>query len=555
MLRGSMKWSTSLKNRSNITNVPVVAPGVLRSLYRMLLREVKKLDDSPVSKTLFPLTKELQNITKSHGPLYVPNGVKYMKILRDVFRETKLPGNVSLAFVTLTRLRAHNEKVTAKVPVFMKDHIPLINTMKASQPKKGLYRAEPLKYTINKGPKYAPLVGSMFSVPTKVVLQKTQTVDLAEGVALVAHPLSSTHVDRRVLLITERNHHVTTAVVLDMMFTYPLSRGNPMFPEVFWGHEVYDGGFSQIGFTMPPTAQISILHTTKPPTEPESPQYLAWLKWKDSKAKSKTAETPVEHHSLLCKPLIRGGILEDGSVEPTLYLSKVEALPYLAQLIPGRPRSSLRVYWGSMRWPTQQLETEVANGHWIPVKLSPQFFGPFPLIPESGKVERFPTKEELEEARLTRERRYGVDISLPQVFPPDQILRRRECLWDQIMYSLGGEFSALVGCVNPFSGTTRGVLPLEVSGPSVMSEAVTAVDNADTSAEEDNILMENYETEEEEEGLEYEGSDDDRDVHGPTVSDETAAEKGSTSRSVEKDENPSTAGKSVGEEKDDKKKE
>ncbi|RNF04806.1 uncharacterized protein Tco025E_08149 [Trypanosoma conorhini] len=460
-------------------------PGVVRSLYRMLLREAVKLDNSAVSKTLFPLTKELQAITKSHGPLYVPNGVKYVDVLREVFHDAQSQANVNLAFDTLTRMRAHNAKVTANVPFFMKDHTNLLSTMEASRPKTGSYRAETAACAVQNGPKYAPLVGSAFAVPTKVVLRQTRTVDLAEGAALVAHPLSSTHVDRRVMLITERNPHVTTAVVLDMLFTYPLTRGNPMFPEVFWGHEVHDGGSSQIGFTMPPTAQISILHTTEPPTGPASPQYLAWLKWKERKAKFRAADTPSEHHSLLCKPLIRGGVLEDGTVEPTLYLSKVEALPYLAQLVPGKPRSSLRVYWGSMRWPTQQLETEVANAHWIPVKLSPSFFCPFPLQSESRNVdERFPTKEELEEARSMRERRYGVDVSLPQVFPPDQIMRRRECLWDQIMYCLGGEFSALVGCVNPFSGTARGVLPLEVAAPSVMSAALSAEDAGALVAEE-----------------------------------------------------------------------
>ncbi|KEG08933.1 hypothetical protein DQ04_06151020 [Trypanosoma grayi] len=516
MLRRSVALRViAADSRSPASNSPVLAPGVVRSLYRMLLREVKKLDDSPVSKTLFPLTKELQDITKSHGPLYVPNGVKYMEVLRDAFRGTMPPARVNLAFDTLTRLRTHNEKVTAKIPVFMKDHAPLLSTMKASQPKTGLYRAETLACNVDNGPKYVPISGSAFSVPTKVVLRQTRTVDLAEGVALVAHPLSSTHFDRRVLLITERNPHITTAVVLDMMFTYPLSRGNPMFPEVFWGHEVYDGGFSQIGFTMPPTAQISVLHTTEPPTEPESPQYLAWLKWKENKPTSKATESLAEHHCLLCKPLIRGGVLADGTVEPTLYLSKVEALPYLAQLVPGKPRSSLRVYWGSMRWPTQQLETEVANGHWIPVKLSPKFFGPFPLVPETGKVECFPSKEELEERRRVRERRYGVDVSPPQVFPPDQILRRRECLWDQIMYSLGGEFGALVGCVNPFSGTARGVLPLEVAGPAVASEAAAAgdgatavVDQAMMMDDDDDMMGEMEKDEEEEDGDGDEDGDD-----------------------------------------------
>nr|CCC95711.1 unnamed protein product [Trypanosoma congolense IL3000] len=470
MLRcGSALLTAAIPGSGSATsNSPAVAPGVVRSLYRMLLREVKRIDDSPLSKTLFPLTSELQRLTKNHGPLHFPDGQRYMKILRDVFHDTESPPKVNLAFETLTRLRNHNERVTAEITIFRKDHTHLINTMEASQPNMELYRVERATCNVNTLP-HRTVSCDASPLHPRLRPRQGSTVELEEGVALVAHPLSSTHTDRRVLLIYERGPHFTTGVVLDMLFTYPLSHGNPMFPEVFWGHKVYDGGVSQINFTMPPTAHISILHTLEPPTEPESPQYLAWLKWKDVKAKSKAAEPPAGHPHLLCKPLIRGGVLPDGTVEPTLYLSKVEALAYLAQLVPGKPRSSIRVYWGNMRWPTRQLEAEVANGHWIPVKLSPAFFGPFPLDSGSEKVDRFPTAADLRAMKETRERRHGVNVSLPQVFPPDRIMRRRECLWDQIMYCLGGEYRSLVGCFNPFLEKTQGVLPYELPPPSVVS--------------------------------------------------------------------------------------
>ncbi|RHW67941.1 hypothetical protein DPX39_110090900 [Trypanosoma brucei equiperdum] len=463
--RGATLLTSAAAGGSSVGNPPAVAPGVVRSLYRMLLREVRKIDESPLSKTLFPLTVDLQHLTKSHGPLYFPNGQKYMDILREVFHDAATPPKVNLAFETLTRLRSHNERVTSRLSVFEKDRMHLINTMEASQPDKGLYRVERAPYNVNATSYRLPVGGGPSSLHSKLKIRQGYAVELEEAVALVAHPLSSTHMDRRVILIYEKGPHFTTGVVLDMLFTYPLSHGNPMFPEVFWGHKVYDGGVSQINFTMPPTAHISILHTLEPPTEPESPQYLAWLKWKDVKSKSRNTETTAEHPRLLCKPLIRGGVLDDGTVEPTLYLSKVEALPYLAQLVPGKPRSSARVYWGNMRWPTRQLEAEVANGHWIPVKLSPTFFGPFPLMAESGRADMFPTVAELKGMKETRERRYGVDVSLPQVFPPDRILRRRECLWDQIMYCLGGEYRSLVGCFNPFLESTQGVLPYDLPSP------------------------------------------------------------------------------------------
>ncbi|KAG5500607.1 hypothetical protein JKF63_03703 [Porcisia hertigi] len=459
--------------------VPTVSPAVVRSLYRSLYREVNRLDKEPVLKILFPCNSELQSVLGASGPLHVPGCQRYTDVLRDIFRDPKRVPKINLAFDTLNRLRAHYENVKDKLPAMDRDRTRLLASLRSSavaERRKGFFRAQPITPTMGAGPKY---VQAAPGVPTRVVLREARhSFDLSEGTLLLAHPLSSAHVDRRVMLITECTPIMTSAVVLDLQFTYPLSRGNSMFPEVFWGHDVYDGGFSQIGFTMPPTAQIAVLHTLESnetiakASVPSmgSSSVMNWLKWKDAPsttcgtgngpttpalAQNCSAEAS-RKHGLFCRPLICGGILDDGAREPTLYLSKAEALPYLAKLAEGQPRSSLRVYWGNMRWPTSQLEAEVANGHWMAVKTSSSFFRAYALsVTNDDATERFPTAAQLAEAKQLREKRYGADITHPQVFPPDQIMRRRECLWDEIMFALGGEYAALVGCANPFSDSPR----------------------------------------------------------------------------------------------------
>ncbi|KAG5474521.1 hypothetical protein LSCM1_03308 [Leishmania martiniquensis] len=466
------------KRPASAPSVPTVSPAVVRSLYRSLFREVSRLDKEPVLKVLFPCNNELQSVLGVSGPLHVPGCQQYTDVLRNVFRDATRVPKINLAFDTLNRLRAHYENVKAKLPIIDKDRERLLSSLRSSavaERRKGLFRAQPVRPTPGAGPRY---VQAAPGVPTRVVLREARhSLDLSEGTLLLAHPLSSAHVDRRVMLITECTPILTSAVVLDLRFTYPLSRGNSMFPEAFWGHDVYDGGFSQIGFTMPPTAQISVLHTlesqdtvassSEPPSGESS--VMGWLKWKGIPSTTGAATTPavpasarrcspeaITTHGLFCRPLIPGGVLDDGAREPTLYISKAEALPYLAKLVEGQPRSSLRVYWGNMRWTTNQLEAEVANGHWMAVKTSPSFFRAYALSATGDDAaERFPTAAQLAEARQLREKRYGADITPPQVFPPDQIMRRRECLWDEIMFALGGEYAALVGCSNPFSDSPR----------------------------------------------------------------------------------------------------
>ncbi|CUG01650.1 Hypothetical protein, putative [Bodo saltans] len=326
-------------------------------------------------------------------------------------------------------------------------------------------------------------------IPIRNEVTRRNLMPLAPGTGLIAHPLSSSHGDRRVMMVTEQTPMTTTALVLDMVYAYPMSGGNPMFPEVFWGHEVHNGGFLHVDFTMPPTAHVAVLHNLAPPSPPllekiqrdhGSTYHHAWTKWmrlQGSKMAGGTVPAPnvVEHHELLCKPLIRGATRADGTCEPTLYYSKVEALPYLAHLAAGQPRSSLRIYWGCMQWPTSQINNEIANGHWMPVDLSPNFFSGYPLMPSKVRSppsstsqvdgeaedaahgvppeERFPTFEELTAAKSLRMKHFDIDVVAPQVFPPDQPICKREPLWDQILLSLGGEFTHLIGAANPFSKT------------------------------------------------------------------------------------------------------
>jgi hypothetical protein len=514
LVRAVSTSSTDIAKRpATHSTVPTVSPAVVRSLYRSLYREVSRLDRSPVLKVLFPCNKELQAVLGSSGALYVPSGKNYTAVLRAVFRDANRVPKINLAFDTLNRLRAHYDNVKAKLPAMEKDRSRLLASLQSPAVvarRKDHFRANAVVASPEAKPKY---VQAAPGVPTRVVLRDAHlNVDLQEGTLLLAHPLSSAHVDRRVMLITERTPVITSAVVLDLQFTYPLSRGNTMFPEVFWGHDVYDGGFSQIGFTMPPTAQIAVLHTLEPRSEAKNAggcagaastsgasSMMSWLKWKDSSSSNSTnahvkgaaeatsngtgtvlSSVAIKKHSLFCHPLILGDVQDDGTREPTLYLSKAEALPYLSELALGQPRSSLRIYWGNMRWTTAQLEAEVANGHWMAVKASPSFFRSYSLTGSGDDAaERFPTAAQLTEARQLRERRYGADITPPQVFPPDQILRRRECLWDEIMYAMGGDYAALVGCSNPFSDNLRGS-SVQILAPYLAPLPLTADEEVDT---------------------------------------------------------------------------
>jgi len=529
------------------TKGSIVPPAVLRSLYRSLLKEARVLDKNPLLKAMLPLSKPFQQALGTDRSLYQPGeGVTYDGVVRQVFHREAPPtsADVTAAFDALNRLRYHNKEVTERFKETTREREQLAAALKLAMPKDGSFHAKvlqptPLSCTSEttvasaaaavaaphgerssassiataahttgappvthipdpSKPQRPSTSGAIRVVPSNVAVKKTH-VELKPGVALIAHPLSSAHSDRRVMLITSKTHHTTTALVLDMLYSFPLSEGNPMFPEVFWGHEIYNGGFLHVDFTMPPTACVTVLHTLAPPPaattasfaeEAQSPQYNhAWLRWMrgsesgtgNHSAADKQRPPAASPHEILCKPLIRGAVRPDGTTEPTLYVSSVEALPYLSTIAAGQPRSQVRIYWGCMRWPTTQIHAEVASGHWIPVEVSPSFFAGFPDLhlqggaskgrssrPGAGGVsrsssnvlipkdERFPTAEEIVVAKELRLRLAHTDAIPPQVFPPDQPMCRRETLWDQILTSLGGDFEHLVGCSNPFSSKKEG---------------------------------------------------------------------------------------------------
>lgn len=494
-----------LLNAASEGSLAPTSSSLVRSLYRRLYKELKLLDAQPLVKTLFPCPAELQ---KEFGikALYVPNSVQYSKVLQNVFRNNKKKPNIKLGFDILNRIRVHRENLRDRLPIIEKScedgRKSIQRSVEGPEKSESKYKftAEPVLLSSSPSADRCrfPLVLPRGGGSGHLVLENLSVNPIVEGTVLLAHPLSSAHVDRRVMIITERTPVSTTAVVMDLRFTFPLSHGNPMFPEVFWGHDVYDGGFSQIGFTMPPTAQITILHTLKPPassptashsekaapTERNEPKKQGSLSGTSSKGDlfGYSLEQK-KKHEILCHPIIRGNRKgkegeEETDAEPTLYVSKVEALPYLASLSYGAKRETVRIFWGSMRWPSSQLDTEVLNGHWIPLRVSSSFFF-------SGKVSNsfssaaerrgragnncnassfFPTLAELKEAQRLREKHYGVSASVPQTFPPHQTLRKREYLWDEILYHLGGEYQALIGCNNPFSGGgTRWAVPQIIS--------------------------------------------------------------------------------------------
>jgi hypothetical protein len=512
-----------------------IGRGVTRSLYRSLLQEARKLDNSTISKVLLPIPRKLQLATGLSAPLYVPNGVKYQDLVKRAFRAHKPgeAGNPVLAFEALNMFRAHQKTVESLIDVATREHNGLVKALEEANPDPSQYWVKPIldptqqqrlqqermeeeaaklrKKALAKGaagtelgksnekikvgveaqglrtPDQEKTIKDLFSRPTAVkkseALAKLGTVEPQVGMALVAHPLSSAHIDRRVMLIVETNPQMTTGLVLDMFYTFPLSHGSRSFPEVFWGHEVYNGGYQHVDFTMPPTANISILHTLPPPcdTNTTASYNARWLNWALRNARSEeekggglsgggssASASAVAHHERFCKPIIRG----DGKNIPTLYYSKVEALSYLASIVPGQPRSDLRIYWGSMKWSTTQLTSEIKNGHWIPVNISPKFFAAYPVIrngpgntsssssssnPSSSNqqqqhhhIDCFPTENMLSESKQLRTKLLGADIVPPQTFPPDQQVVRRESLWDQMMLALGGEYKTIVGSVNPF---------------------------------------------------------------------------------------------------------
>eukprot|EP00658_Telonema_sp_P-2_P050382 TRINITY_DN38418_c0_g1_i2.p1 TRINITY_DN38418_c0_g1~~TRINITY_DN38418_c0_g1_i2.p1 ORF type:complete len:171 (-),score=52.80 TRINITY_DN38418_c0_g1_i2:21-533(-) len=162
------------------------------------------------------------------------------------------------------------------------------------------------------------------------------------------------------------------------------------------------------------------------------------------------------------------------------YYSKAEALPYLATLCPGKPASSLRVFWGAMKWPTTQIKAEVMHGHWIPVTISSSFSTAYPFFAPPTDEQRFATEEELVANKDVRIKRSGADVVVPQTFPPNHPMCYRESLWDQVLFALGGEFKDLVGIANPFSNPKNAftrVPSVDMLAPSDEGLVLTADDD------------------------------------------------------------------------------
>eukprot|EP00796_Vickermania_ingenoplastis_P004560 gene4560-3316_t len=179
----------------------------------------------PTGESPLPVPKELQRFIGIDA-LYTPGGFKYADEVKRSFRDPARKPNLKLAFDTLSRLRMHKKNLEERLPLIEKSC-----TSSVFHP-------------------FAIGVSFPLALPggigaTNLILHNTDDDILTEGTVLLAHPLSSAHVDRRVMMITERSPVATSAVVLDLKFTYPLSRGTQC-SQRFWGHAVYDGGFSQI---------------------------------------------------------------------------------------------------------------------------------------------------------------------------------------------------------------------------------------------------------------------------------------------------------------------
>lgn len=433
-----------------------VSPSVVRSLYRSLVRQARKLDDTPMTKTLLPIPQQIADIMNFRTKLYPPGSVRYVDVVRDVFRSGQPQANVKLGFDTLGALHRHNEAVQECATDMSKDRAPLMASLSETPVDAERFHAAPIQFPlVAPAPQLPPPSTPEASSAVLSKLRKASSgFDVKPGTGLIAHPLSSAHMDRRVILVTEKNPLMTTGLVLDMVYSYPLSHGNPMFPEVLWGHEVYNGGYCHVDLTMPPTASVTVLHTIDAP-KPQTTSYSRWMQWATQQGEGTDEESLQRQHAAFCTPLISEE-RSDGT-RSTLYVSKSEALHYLGSICPGLPRTALRVYWGCMKWPTAQLANEVSKGHWMPMKISPEFFGAYPLttpgsnMPLGDVTNRFPTEEEIREKKEQRTKHLGADVVAPQQFPPSQPVCRREALWDQIMYAADGEYRSLVGCTNPFA--------------------------------------------------------------------------------------------------------
>lgn len=344
---------------------------------------------------------------------------------------------------------------------------------------------------------------AVVSLPTPEVLPP----GLPPGTVLLAHPCSSHFTTTsRVFLITRRSSVFTTGVLLDAEYMHSISPGHPVFPEIFWGHPIRNGGSQKTTSTMPPTPSVTVLHTL------DAPPCTSPFRRRKGPRETMAAFMEHAHH---CEPLILPGnpnavekvsrfshhqerqrtlrknrILKkrylhememeeamegSGSASssrkdsPTLYISHVESLPYLASLISEHDRShenkpskrglssvsrrNVHIFWGSQRYYTSQLEEEVQAGQWIPVRVSPGFLyaatsfqpsgfsptRPLPFPSEdsstlssfgSGKAfQEYQKGEKAQEAKIAR--RHPLQDFFPSEHMLKEMRKRKEKGWTQ----------------------------------------------------------------------------------------------------------------------------
>jgi putative AlgH/UPF0301 family transcriptional regulator len=371
--------------------------------------------------------------------LYVPNTTSYAERIRAEFRDARerTAEEMQAAFDALTTMEQMASAIDEALPKLSALSIP-------QSAKTNMMPTNGLDAIAKQVHHYSATVQS------KPMLEP--------GTVLLSHPLATSHYDRRVVLLAESHGDVITGLVLDLTYTNSITAGNPMFPEVFWEHELCQGGPYHVDMTMPPTANVSILHYGVL-NEDRAQQQAAPFSWL---FRNQTNAKPGGETQSLARPpssparkryQVQNVIIpESRAGMPPLYYSRVESLASLAKAVAGVDRKSVRIYWGSMHWTRAALKKEVSEGLWFPVTVSSNFFRSVQEQDPNGKTSNlaFPTEEELEARRKERMDAHGVDVQPPQpIFPPDQPMCWREPLWDQIMWTLGGEYRELAGYANP----------------------------------------------------------------------------------------------------------
>ena len=461
------------------------------SLYRAVLKQAQKFDSKPYIKFFSPLTNPVIQKVLGMGDsvLYRPEIGSYVKRVQKEFRDKRARNNeeITAAFEVLSSMKSLASSVeNINVPMVVSSNIEKIEAQIKSKHKK-----------------YAA---------------KLQVIpSLNPGTILLSHPIANSFLDRRVVMIVGNENNIVTGVVLDLPYNTTITKGNPLFPEAFWGHEIMQGGPYHVEITMPPSAFISVLHTGIVSSEdcPDSSMTQPSRNTLEPRNSLQAYSKRALKSSKLFTEIISGS-MEHGN-EP-LYFSRVESLPKLAQKVLGKPRRNVRVYWGAMYWSTHSLQSEIEDGVWFPVTVSPSFFRPADteedtkenasdklghiVTPEATSSTRnakdnVEQKSDLHKAQLNadesntklkidryteakkhisqrihslfrrkksnfpthteiigkQEKRYEVQGHDAQrvepVFPPEPPMCRREPLWDQIMWSLGGEFRDIVGKTSP----------------------------------------------------------------------------------------------------------